>query len=158
MQIQFKSIKWGVFTASSGPETVTAAYIRGKNHSGHWVLTKGPDRITLDCDRLGAVEKAIELLTSPMATPMSKDKAEAMQQRDGCIHGVVKIPFPTLVNLTQEGIDRFIQAAMLHEAGGLTDISITPIDTSASGGIILYVSAQLKPESDDQTLIPKNGG
>ena len=147
-RIEILSTGRNQFVITNGFDEIHAAFIYGSGSKesrtkAHWDLTMDGHTKSLFVSKTELIDILTAQLTEPMKKPLTKEKALALAERDGRVHGIVQAKLSELFEL-MPGANISMLAARLCEPP-ITDIQYA-IVAAGDEDICLRVSGTLMEE------------
>lgn len=129
---------YGAFHATNGYDTVYAKYERGRKgpdgYRPHWNLTVNGEIHTLYTDKASVLELVETMLTSPLSRPLTSAETSQMMQRDGEVHGIVRVSLSETIGRDLEEFLDMLNDRLSEEP--LSNIEYHAVGTSPYGGYL----------------------
>lgn len=146
-RIEFSSTGFGQFAATNGADCISAVYVRGSRSKGeqpHWDLTGPGIEETVTGPKEQAVERVTDLLTQPLAGPLSREQAVEIQRRDGTVHGIVEMSVDELAAAGNQAVLQEILNRRLTDAR--LDTMACQIVAAADWFVYIRVGGRMESE------------
>lgn len=126
---------FGAFHATNGYDTVYAKYERGRKgpdgYRPRWNLTVNGDVHTLYMDKNSVLELVETMLTTPLSRPLTSAETFQMMQRDGEVHGIVRVSLSEMIGRDLEEFLDMLNDRLSEEP--LSNIEYHAVGTSPYG-------------------------